>query len=334
MTRTFCTYFDRNFLPRALALYESLLRHCPDFRLYTLCMDAESHAAMRQLRLSRAIPVALDEFEDAELRGVRPTRSPVEYCFTCTPSLPRWVLRTNPSVDQVTYLDADLYFYGDPEPLFQEAAGASVAIIPHRFAEQVRERERCGIYNVGWLSFRRDRSGLACLEWWRERCLEWCYARLEGDRYADQKYLDQWPRLFDGVHVLQHRGANLGPWNLAGHRVRERGGSVWVDDDPLVFFHFSSLLKVAPWMWNTNLATWHVRPNAVVRRRIIGPYLETLRRQEELAANFLPEGGQTPSFTEPRSLLPYLRRKGRALRRIVSGLVMQDHLLVLRGRVL
>ena len=149
-----------------------------------------------RLNLPNLIPIGLEEFEkdDEALRSAKENRSLVEYYFTCTPSLPLFILnRTDNKVDVVTYLDADLYFFASPEPLFVEMADASIVIIEHRYSPQLDHMRVLGIYNVGWLSFRRDPRALCCLQWWRERCLEWCHDRFENDRFADQKYLDDWP---------------------------------------------------------------------------------------------------------------------------------------------
>jgi hypothetical protein len=329
--RYFCTYFDHRFLPRALALVESLRAWCSEFRLWALCMDDAGYDAMRRLALPEVELISLPELEcgDPALLAARDNRSRLEYYFTCTPSLPLHVLRHCPEVELLTYLDADLFFFADPEPLFAQLGDGSVGIIPHRFSRRVEDRARFGIYNVGWISFRRDPDGLACLRWWRERCLEWCYARVDGDRYADQKYLDQWPSRFRNVRILEHKGANLGPWNLASNRVAERDGRVWVDDEPLLFFHFSSFLRVAPWLYNTNLSSWHVRPYTTVRRRVVGPYIAALERLRYPAT--------VPGPAESRPKEPFiarLQRKLRAAGRIIGGLVAQDHLVVLRGRVL
>jgi hypothetical protein len=329
--RYFCTYFDHRFLPRALAMIESLGRWCPELRIWALCMDEAAYEALRSLRLPGVEPISLEELEgaDPELPAAKADRSRVEYFFTCTPALPLYILRRCPEVDVLTYLDADLFFFASPEPLFEELGDGSVGIIPHRFSRRVADRARFGTFNVGWLPFRRDENGLACLRWWRERCLEWCYARVEGDRYADQKYLDQWPERFQNVRILQHKGANLGPWNLASYAITEQEGRVQVDEQPLLFFHFSSFQRVAPWLYNTNLSSWHVRPYTVVRRRIVGPYIAALERRR------LPiPAPAAPATRGVESRAARLMRKLRAVGRILGGLLAQDHLVVLRGRVL
>src|SRR5947209_6691398 len=146
--RYFCTYFDCHYLVRALALYESLKRHCPDFKIWMLCMDEESHATLVKLKLPEVSLLTLSDLErdDPPLRQAKTNRSLLEYYFTCTPSLPLFILRLEPTVDLITYLDADLFFFSTIEPLFEEMQAKSIAIIAHRFSDAFRKWEWNGKY--------------------------------------------------------------------------------------------------------------------------------------------------------------------------------------------
>jgi hypothetical protein len=289
--RYFCTYFDQGYLSRGLALYRSLRRHCPDARLWVLCMDEASYSDLARLALPGLELIAIEEFErgDAELLRAKASRSRVEYYFTCTPSLPLYILGRWPEVDLITYLDADLYFFADPQPVFDELGPGSVAVIPHRFVRRVRQLTKLGRYNVGWVSFRRDESGLACLRWWRERCNEWCYDRYDGRRFADQKYLDEWPRRFSGVVEITHKGANLAPWNIAGYQIRAGEAGVWADADPLIFYHFHAFRQPRGWLYDHQLHLYGVRPTGKVLQYIYVPYIHALAAagQRALAARAL-----------------------------------------------
>ena len=194
--------------------------------------------------------------------------------------MPHYILNNFSDVDVITYVDADLYFYADPRPLYEELGEQSVLIIGHRFPEHRRDEEKLhGIYNVGYLSFRNDRWGRECLEWWRERCLEWCYDRAEDGKYADQKYLDDWPQRFQGVVVLQHKGANLAPWNITSYEVRTVNSTIWVDSEPLIFYHFHSLKILKSVLFDIGGMYTIIRQNPSIRRDIYIPYL---RRQQLL----------------------------------------------------
>lgn len=246
--RHFCTYFDRNYLVRAMALYDSLERHAGPFTLWALCFDDFSFDALTRLGLPDFRPVAQADFErgDGALLAAKPARSRVEYFFTCSPSWPLYLLDRHPEVDVLTYLDADLYFFSSPAPVFDELGDGSVLIVGHRFAPSRRHLEVHGIYNVGLLAFRNDAAARECLHWWRGRCLEWCGLQPEEGKFADQKYLDDWPQRFPGTRVLQHKGAGLAPWNAANYDIRKTDGRVTVDGEPLVFYHYHGIKFFGP----------------------------------------------------------------------------------------
>jgi len=244
MRNEFCTLFDRNYLPRGLVLYRSLERVCADFRLRVFCMDDETQTVLERMALPNLSVIGLAELErhDPELLAVKPTRTQLEYCWTATPSVCAYSLDVEPELEQITYLDADLMFFTDPAPIFDELGADSVLIVPHRYAPQWQHLEATsGTYNVQFMTFKRDERGLRALGWWRERCLEWCYNRVEDGKLGDQKYLDDWPERFEGVHVLEHVGGGLAPWNVANHALAEENGQPQVDGRPLVFYHYQSL---------------------------------------------------------------------------------------------
>jgi SAM-dependent methyltransferase len=240
----FCTLFDVNYLARGLVTHRSLRAVLPDARVRVLCMDPETKRLLNALAEPGLETIALAELEghDGALAGVKQGRTRAEYCWTSTPALCRFLFDREPSIGELTYIDADLMFSSSPEPLFDELGDDSVLIVRHRYAPQWAAQELShGIYNVEWLTFRRDARALAVLDWWRDRCIEWCYARTEDGKFGDQKYLDDWPERFDGVHVLRHPGGGVGPWNASRHQLERPDARVTVDGKPLVFFHYHSL---------------------------------------------------------------------------------------------
>jgi len=238
----FCTLFDRNYLFKGLALHESLQRHVGDFTLWVLCMDAMVYEVLEKMRLPALRLISLAQFEDEDLLRAKATRTQAEYCWTCTPSLPLYLLNHVPDIEAITYLDADLFFFGDPAGAYAEMGGGSVGIVGHRFSP-VHEHLalNSGIYNVEIMVFKNDEHARECLEWWRDRCNEWCYNRVEEGKFGDQKYLDDWPERFARVVVLHEAGVGLAPWNLRFHRFTMRDGQVLVDRQPLIYYHFHSL---------------------------------------------------------------------------------------------
>jgi hypothetical protein len=288
----FCTYFDRNYLSRGLALISSLRAHCPEFRLSILCLDEEVFRALETMALADVTLIGLSELEAAMpvVATAKRGRSTIEYYFTLTPALMLFALDRVPPGALLTYLDADLYFYADPKPIFDEAPVASILIVEHRFPDRMRHLEQFGRFNVGWVSIRADGAGRRCAVWWRDRCAEWCFDHVDGERFADQKYLDAWPKLFEGVHVVLHPGADVGPWNLGRHELRRRHGRVEVDGRPLLFFHFHGMRRRSAWLVDLCIRRYGGSANRVVR----GLYRDYMRLVEEptlvAPAGELPRG--------------------------------------------
>lgn len=277
--RHFCTYFDINYLTRALVLYQSLQDSGIRFTLWALCLDEQSAGALSQLDLPGLVVVPLADLEayDGELLAAKPTRSVVEYYFTLTPALPLYVLSLRPDIDAITYLDADLRFWASPDLVLDELASASVLIIPHGFPRFLQHLESHGKYNVGMVAFRNDENGRACLERWHRQCLEWCYDRVEDGRFADQAYLDDWPGTLAGVAVIDRPGVGLGPWNFMRYEIDVAASRPMVDGQPLVFYHFHGFRSLAWHLYDDGLAPYGRMP-APARIRIYGSYIRDLRR--------------------------------------------------------
>ena len=131
----FCTYCDRGYVARLLCLHDSLRAAGEAFQLLVLCFDADTEAVIKAERQADLVAVPLSELlaADPAYAAVRSRRTPVEFYFTTTPVLVRHCLNREPAADRVTYLDADLYFFGPPSGVFGEQGDASVGIVPHRF---------------------------------------------------------------------------------------------------------------------------------------------------------------------------------------------------------
>ncbi len=239
MKKYFCTLFDQGYLIKGLAMMESLIAWCPDAHVFVLCMDARTMEILDALAKPYITCIALADLETPELLEAKKTRGVAEYCWTLSPCLPSYVLDLHPEIDFITYIDSDLLFYSPVQPIFDEIGGKSIAIIEHRFAPRLLDREVNGRFCVEWVSFRRDMEGLQCLLRWKEQCIEWCYYKLEEGRMGDQKYLDEWPDLFPNCCIIETTGAGIAPWNYENLAFSEDGdGRILVNGEPLVFYHF------------------------------------------------------------------------------------------------
>lgn len=234
----FCTLFDSNYLNRGLALYESLCRVCEEFTLYIVTFDDIAYEKLSSLNLPSINVERLEDFETPALLAVKPTRTKAEYCWTCGPSVIYYFIEKY-QLESCTYLDADLMFYRSPKVLFDEIGDISVAITDHYAPYEIPQ----GRYCVQFMYFKNDEWGMKALKWWRDRCIEWCYAHFDGEKYGDQKYLEQFPVKFKKVHIIKTRGAGVAAWNMEQYRFNSKDWTFTYkgEQSDIVFVHYHAV---------------------------------------------------------------------------------------------
>jgi Nucleotide-diphospho-sugar transferase len=223
----FCTLFDSNYLARGLVTYESLMSATEgSAHLYVFAFDDLCLTTLKALNLPNLTVISLAEFEDEDLLRIKPTRSRGEYCWTCTSSTIHYCINKF-DLPHCIYIDADMVFYKNPQVLLDEMPpSANVLITEHRYTPQYDKSKLSGKYCVQFMYFDNSENGKKVLNWWRERCLEWCFNRHEDGKFGDQKYLDDWLERFKGVHSLQHLGGGLAPWNVQQFDFQQVGNSI------------------------------------------------------------------------------------------------------------
>ena len=307
MRLSFCTYCDENYLPRALALVESLREHAAGFQIYLLALTEQCAVLLEKLQVPEIIVVSIRELEswDPELANIKDSRSKVEYYFTLSPCFPRYLLAKYPFMECITYLDSDLFFYSKPQIILDQLETKSIAIVGHRYPHGDSRASLYGRFNVGWISFRNDETGRRCLEDWRRQCLEWCFDYPSEGRFADQKYLDAWPETYSGVLEVEHPGANLALWNLNRHKISQaEDGSVLVDGIPLIFFHFHGIKASSQHFVEVPFKDYAIPVplRRLLIRKLFLSYLKILLRFETLLGQ---QGNVTPSLASIR-IMPTL----------------------------
>lgn len=276
----FTTYFDINYLPRGLVLYDSLKKHCPtEFKLFILCLDLATlkYFKKNESQNVEVIPLSLNEIEksDNDLLKCKQNRSKIEYYFTLSPCLPLYIL-TNYKIPHICSLDADIMFFGSPKPLFDKLDFYSIIITPHNFTQELKSREELGIYNVSFQIFKNDSQGLECLESWRKECIAWCYDKLENNKYADQKYLDNWPNIYKYIFTNKIPGAGIAPWNINKFKIKYKNKNLYLNNEKLIFYHYHGLRIINKYLILHNLNNYNVTPNKLIKDKIYKPYIKFL----------------------------------------------------------
>jgi hypothetical protein len=267
-------------------MYESLSRFSKEFHLYIFAFDELAYEILVKLELADVTVVSLHDFETEELKDKKRTRSKAEYCWTCTPSTIAYVLE-NFNVPNCTYIDSDLCFYSDPAVLISEMVEnkKNVLITEHHFSllPELYELKRGGRFCVQFITFLNEQSSLKVLERWRKQCINWCYARYEDNKFGDQKYLEEWPLIYSNIHILQHQGGGIAPWNLTQYSFFTKGETVSGNvrrtrsSFEVVFFHFQYVKFLANGY--SDIGWYYISSSA--RKTFYLPYLKKIEEIEK-----------------------------------------------------
>jgi hypothetical protein len=296
------------YLPRALALFDSIARHNQSAEFAFFCIDGRAADILEALSLPRARIFREAGFAIDGLLALKPTRSIAEYCWTAKSYALGHLLDRHPELDWVVYVDADMLAFGDPDIALPDSGQADFVLTPHRFAKEFASyAPLAGLYNAGYVAFRNSPVGRAALAHWTALCAQSCSANANGETYADQKYLERLLPAFPSGAASHHPGLNAGPWNISQYRLRSSAGRVLLNENPLLLYHFQSL-RVFNGRW-LDLYFGGRRLPRRVRDEIYVPYLDALaqsyqRLQSVVAVKGL---GMAPLPMHPWHWMAYVK---------------------------
>lgn len=327
----FSTLFNSGYLDKGLVLYESLCKNAGEFKLYVFAFDDVCYRIMSGYADDRLIVVSMHEFENKELLEAKKNRTQQEYCWTCSCHTIKYVLE-HYDEKYCTYIDADMYFYKNPKILFDEIENShcDVGIIRHGFIEN-RENRRyinlSGEFCVEFNTFYNNENGKKVLNWWCEQCLECCSAKSDGIHFGDQKYVEQFPKIFSGVHIIENQGAGVAPWNIARfalEKAETQNDTIILkekstkESTELIFYHFQQIRYIAPTLVDINAYMYPHAASKKLRDVIYKPYLRKLdNKRTEIREMFGIDMYAREKYVEKQSFTKYVKELFKYERNIV-----------------
>ncbi len=239
-----CTVFDSGYLSRATLCVQSLNRVSPNSEIFLFCLDEAAATALDHMNLPGCIVVRPEEYECSELSSVKPYRSKGEYAWTVKPYAIGYVFQ-HFQPEACAYVDADLFFYSDPQSMSLALLEYAVVLTPHNYAKSDDSSEKNGVYSAQFLMFKNSARGNELLDWWRGKCFEWCFAIHEPGKFGDQKYLEVIAE--DPSVCVWNEHGFVGPWNVARYKFSKERGWDSVTDTytgkayPVLFYHFHGM---------------------------------------------------------------------------------------------
>ncbi|HYF83990.1 MAG TPA: putative nucleotide-diphospho-sugar transferase [Clostridia bacterium] len=236
----FCTITTNSYLLKALALYESMCIHTDNnFHIWICTIDELAYDLLIKLNLHHASIIEVGALESESLLEAKNNRYVNEYCWTIKASLVKLILKQHNYIDSILYLDSDTFMYSNPDSFFDSLKKNDVLLTSHNFTSVVDYSTRQkGLYNAGIVGFKNSRNALRILNWWENRCIEWCYNEIQPNRFGDQKYLETIKNKHSKTAVIESVGGNAAMWNIEYCDIKKLDNKVYINNDILIFFHF------------------------------------------------------------------------------------------------
>lgn len=240
----FCTITDRNFLWQTLNLINNISLR----KIYILALDKQSYLYLNKNKKKNQIIFTVNRTNHKKKKN----QSKREYIMMLKPIFINLVLRNINKKNILLYLDSDTFIYSvnKIDNFFDK--NKSIFLSKHDFCFQNLNKIKYGIFNAGVIGFRNDRIGNKAVSWWKKKCILKCKDYVDTRSFLDQKYLNQFLKLFSNIQILD-KGINVAPWNLNNHLKFKYL-------KPIIY-HFQSFTYLSPNFFYSGLSEYKINLN-------------------------------------------------------------------------
>jgi hypothetical protein len=88
--------------------------------------------------------------------------------------------------------------------------------------------------------------------------------------------LETFKDLADSVYEIDHIGVNCAPWNASFHRFTRQVGKAFVDNTPLVLYHFAKVKRILPWCIATRAKQQAIMRAPGIAKNVYSEYAKQL----------------------------------------------------------
>ena len=294
----FCTLITLEYLPKCLALLDSIERHTDNFHFWICCMDATTYDILTRMQLKNVTLIKLSDIENQRLRLLKERRKKHEYCWTLKAPLILHIFENYKNAASLLYLDSDVFLFSKPDRCFEILEEYPILLTCHNFSQGFKHLNKGkGRFNAGIIGFKRCSTAVRYLRWWQKKCMEWCYDIVSGGRFADQKYLEEFVKHDRIAYVDNSIGMNAAIWNIRDAEVGWNNKDVLIGDSLLIFYHFSSFMVLGEhefdlWKWNS------LQISELTKKRIYMTYAEAIDRSIKAIKPYIDDIAEMFSNTD------------------------------------
>lgn len=233
------------YLAQAKSLGDSIVKYNPGYRLCIGLVDKIGGRFDQDFFLPHKI-TEVHQLSIPQIQKMQKRYSLLELSCALKPWFALYFMEKYAAKD-VLYFDTDILVFSSLKIIHKEFDNHSVLLTPQILSPFPGDGKRpheaavlkTGVYNAGFFGVKNDENGMRFLNWWRNILVDYCFEDGRAGLSSDQSWLNFVPLFFNNVMVIRHPGCNAAYWNLHERKIEMSNGCILVNNEPLIFYHFS-----------------------------------------------------------------------------------------------
>ncbi len=243
-----------NYLAQARTLGESLRLTNPEVLFFIALVDKLEGVKFEDAYLPDYPMIEIDKIGIENLDAIALRYDITELNTAVKPFCFAYFFENYPAANNVIYFDPDIIVFQPLADLEKSLTKYQAVLTPHILSPiedgctpNELHHLNTGIYNLGFVAFRRTAETAGFIKWWEEKLRYECLIDLCNGLFVDQNWMNFLPLFVPNVLIERGKGYNAAYWNLHERQFSEQGGIYFVNiSEELVFFHFSGYDPARP----------------------------------------------------------------------------------------
>ena len=236
-----------NYLAQARTLGDSLKSTNPEVLFFIALVDKLEGIQFDESFVPAYPMIEIDKIGIRDLEEIAARYDITELNTAVKPFCFTYFFKNYPEAKNVIYFDPDIIVFQPLTELLATLSNHQAVLTPHintpiedRLTPNELHHLNTGIYNLGFVAFRRSVENTAFISWWEEKLRFECLIDLCNGLFVDQNWMNFLPIFVPNVYIEQNSGYNAAYWNLHERQFSKRNDVDYVNEiNPLIFFHFS-----------------------------------------------------------------------------------------------
>jgi lipopolysaccharide biosynthesis glycosyltransferase len=243
-----------NYLAQARTLGDSLKSTNPDVKFFIGLVDSLEGISFDEAFYPEFPMIEIDKIEIRDFQEMADRYNITELNTAVKPFYFTYFFKHYPEAKNVIYFDPDIIVFQPLTELLNSLQNHEAVVTPHintpiedRLTPNELHHLNTGVFNLGFVAFRRSEINSEFISWWEEKLRYECLIDLCNGLFVDQNWMNFLPVFVPETHIERNPGYNAAYWNLHERVFSNRDNTFYVNaDNQLIFFHYSGYDPAKP----------------------------------------------------------------------------------------